>query len=552
MCMYIEYIKTKTSTGKLSHTAILLRHSFREDGKIKKKTIANLTHVKPKTLEAYKVLIKHQKDPSVLMESGDIQVIQGRSIGASFLLSEIAKKLHITEVLGNTKEGKLALFQILSRIITQGSRLSAVRLGNIHTMTDVLGIDFNFTEDHLYRNLAYLTREQKKLEQQLFKKSNNSSDLFLYDVTSSYFEGEQNELSAFGYNRDQKKGKKQVVLGLLCDRNGEPVGVDLFPGNTTDIQTFTKQTEKVKETFGCKRVTFVTDRGIIKGGQMENLIEDHCFYITAITKPQIEKLLREHVLQIGLFDENIREITYGENRLIFRRNPERAKEIQGTREKKYQYLQSLCAKKNQYLSEHQKAKLENAAGEIQTKITKLKLDKWVTMKSNQATRSLKLIRDEGKLKEEAVLDGCYCMKTNLPEKDIAPQTVHDRYKDLGLVESAFRTEKTELLELRPWHVITEESTRGHAFVTMLAYKIIRYLKQAWRSENLTVEEGLKKLATITAYSLRVKDVSAGSRIATPDILSARLLSLAQVTLPTTVPDLGAVVASRKKLQNERK
>lgn len=525
---------------------------------MKKKTIANLTHVSPEVLESYKLLVKHQKDPSALLLAGQIQVAQGKSIGASYLVSEIAKKLHITEVLGNTKEGKLALFQILSRCLAQGSRLSSIRLAESHNMTDVLGINFSFNEEHLYKNLAFLADRQKKFEQQLFQKSGNSSDLFLYDVTSSYFEGEQNELAAFGYNRDQKKGKQQVVMGLLCTKDGCPVGVDVFPGNTTDIRTFTKQTAKVKEDFGCRRVTFVTDRGIIKGNQMRSLKEDTCFYITAITKPQIEKLLRENVLQLSLFDETIKEIAHEGNRLIFRRNPQRVHEIRQTRERKYAYILSLCEEKNQYLTEHKKAKLENAGKEIQEKITKLKLNTWVRMKKDETKRELELTRDEEALQKEASLDGCYCMKTNLLEKNAEgvfstdKQTIHERYKDLGLVEWAFRTEKTGLLELRPWYVITEESTRGHAFVTMLAYKIIRYLKEAWKGEDLTVEEGLRKLATITTYGLTVKGTFSGIRIGKPDETSAKLLSLAKVTLPDTIPNLGANVVSRKKLQKERK
>ncbi len=550
--MHIEYIPTRTSTGKLSHTAILLRQSYRQDGKVKKKTIANLTHVKPEVLEGYKLLVKHQKDPSALLSKGEIQITQGKSIGASLLVSRVAKKLHITDVLGQKKEGKLALFQILSRVIAQGSRLSSIRLAESHNLTDVLGIDFAFNEDHLYKNLAWLTERQKEFEQQLFKKTGTSSGLFLYDVTSSYFEGEQNELSAFGYNRDRKKGKKQVVMGLLCAAGGEPVGVDVFTGNTTDIQTFAKQTEKVKEDFGCNRVTFVTDRGIIKGHQMEELKKDSCFYITAITKPQIEKLLREDVLQLSLFDETIKEIVHGANRLIFRRNPQRAQEIRQNRERKYQYILSLCEKKNQYLAQHKKAKPEHADKEIQEKIVKLKLAAWVCIKTDATKRELELTRDEKKLQEESKLDGCYCMKTNLLEKDADKQTVHDRYKDLGLVEWAFRTEKTGLLELRPWYVITEESTRGHAFVTMLAYKIIRYLTKSWEGENLTVEEGLRKLATITTYAITVKGTVSGIRIGTPDAIATRLLSLAGVSLPETIPNLGANVVSRKKLQKERK
>lgn len=554
MYMYIEYIKTKTSTGKLSHTAVLLRQSFRVDGKVMKKTIANLTHVKPEILNAYKFIIKNKNNLSAITFPEEIATTAGKSIGASWVLSEIAKKLHIEEVLGNDKEGKLAMFQILARCLDQGSRLSSIRLAGIHNMTDVLEIDFPFNEDYLYRNLSYLSGKQKKLEQELFLKTHkvkHLTDLFLYDVTSSYFEGECNELAGWGYNRDKKKGKKQVVMGLLCDSEGEPVSVDLFPGNTSDIQTFSAQTEKVKTLFNCERVTFVTDRGIIKGDQMKNLEADECFYITAITKAQIEHLLKEDVLQLSMFDKTLKEITYEGKRLIFRRNPGRAEEIQKNRDGKYESLSLLCGKKNTYLKEHKKAKMEVAVKDIQGKIIQLKCQKWLILSSESSDRIITLTINKEAQLEEAKLDGCYMMKTNLHE-EVEKETINSRYKDLIWVERGFRTEKTGLLEVRPWYVTTEENSRGHAFVVMLAYKIIRFLQQAWKPLNLTVEEGLAKLATITTYELIVKGKSIGTRIARPDDISSELLRLAGITLPESLPYFGAIVASRKKLQTERK
>jgi hypothetical protein len=298
--MHIEYIKTKTSTGKLSHTCILLRQTYRVNGKVKKKTIANLTHVPPEVLGSYKALIKYQKHPEILVSTKeDIKTNAGKSIGAAWTLFMVAKKLHIDEVLGTGRPGKLALYQILSRCLAQGSRLSAIRLNQIHELTNTLGIDFSFHEDHLYKNLFFLFNKQKQFEQELFEKTYEGKavpDLFLYDVTSSYFEGDQNELSAWGYNRDKKRGKKQVVMGLLCDKDGEAVSVHVFSGNTTDIKTFHSQVEKIKQEFGCQRVTCVTDRGIMKGKQIEELKENDYFYITAITKAQIDHLLKKDVL----------------------------------------------------------------------------------------------------------------------------------------------------------------------------------------------------------------------------------------------------------------
>lgn len=551
--MHIVRIPTYTSTGKLSHTAILLQHSYRDEhGTPRKRTLMNLTHMKPEKRAAIELFVKYQRDPAALVDASTIEITHGTSIGVPFVIRQIADRLGISGVLGDTREGKLCLYQVMARVIDQGSRLSSIRLAKDYNMTDVLGIDFSFTEDHLYANLAYISETQKDMEKKLFTvqyKGTCPSDIFLYDVTSSYFEGECNEFGEYGYNRDKKKGKKQVVMGLLCTRQGDPVGVDLFAGNTSDISTFTSQTEKVKKTFGCSRVTFVTDRGIIKGPQMKELENDDCFYITALTKAQIEKLLREDVLQLGLFDQTLGETTVEGKRLIFRRNPKRTEELKIIRERKYDSVNVQCAKKNQYLSEHPKAKPLTKLKEITVMLAKLNLDSWVHV--SEKDRVLTLIRDEDALREESQLDGCYCMKTNLPS-DVPAVTIHERYKDLGKVEMAFRTGKTSLLELRPWYVTTKESSLGHAFVTMLAYKIVRYLKEAWRTENLTVEEGLRKLRNVSTDMIKVNNVQAGSYISTPDTETKRLLKLIKVNLPKSLPGLGAHVVSRKKLQSERK
>ncbi len=551
--MHIVRIPTYTSTGKLSHTAILLQHSYRDEHGIpRKRTLLNLTHMKPEKRAAIELFVKYQRDPAALVDASTIEITHGASIGVPFVIRQIADRLGISGVLGDTREGKLCLYQVMARVIDQGSRLSSIRLAKDYNMTDVLGIGFSFTEDHLYANLAYISQTQKDMEKKLFTvqyKGTCPSDIFLYDVTSSYFEGECNAFGEYGYNRDKKKGKKQVVMGLLCTRRGDPVGVDLFAGNTSDISTFASQTEKVKKTFGCARVTFVTDRGIIKGPQMQELETDDCFYITALTKAQIEKLLREDVLQLGLFDQTLGEKTVEGKRLIFRRNPKRMEELQIIRERKYDSVNFQCAKMNQYLSEHPKAKPLTKLRELTEILAKLKLNSWV--QGSVKDRIITLIRDEDTLREESQLDGCYCMKTNLPS-DVPAATIHERYKDLGKVEMAFRTEKTSLLELRPWYVTTRESSLGHAFVTMLAYKIVRYLKEAWRTENLTVEEGLRKLRNVSTDTVKVNGIQAGSYISTPDTDTKRLLKLINVSLPKSLPGLGAHVVSRKKLQSERK
>jgi Transposase len=160
--------------------------------------------------------------------------------------------------------GQLALWQIIARVIDQGSRLSAVRLASSHAACEILGVD-TFNEEDLYENLDWLCDHQAEIEQRLFKQPPNQSlpGVFLYDVTSSYLEGSQNELAAFGYNRDGKRGKRQIVLGLLYNANGMPLSIEVFAGNTQDPETFTSQIKKVAERLSARDVTFVGDRGMI-------------------------------------------------------------------------------------------------------------------------------------------------------------------------------------------------------------------------------------------------------------------------------------------------
>jgi len=257
---------------------------------------------------------------------------------------EVARSLGIAQALGNTREGKLALWQVLARVLDQGSRLSAVRLAGIHAACDVLGLD-SFDEDDLYANLDWLTTQQAEIEQKLFQARPPACapGLFLYDVTSSYLEGEDNAFGAFGYSRDGKRRKRQIVIGLLCDSQGQPLSIEVFPGNTQDLTTFSSQIDKVAQRFGGGAITFVGDRGMIKTPQITALGEKQFHYITAITKPQIEALLTQGTFQMTLFDEPLAEITSPQGeRYILRRNPLRAREIAAAREDKPSSCINFC------------------------------------------------------------------------------------------------------------------------------------------------------------------------------------------------------------------
>jgi len=246
----------------------------------------------------------------------------------------------------------------------------------------------------LYENLTWLCQHQEQIERRLFaaRRSRRKPELFLYDVTSSYLEGEDNALGAYGYNRDGKKGKKQIVIGLLCDEEGTPVSTEVFRGNTQDPQTFGAQVSKASERFGCQRVTFVGDRGVIKSGQIEELSKAGFHYITAITKPQIETLLAGGVLQMALFDDSLCEVEHEGLRYVLRRNPVRAEEIAATRTGKQASVAVLVQQRNQYLAEHAKAQVSAAEKKVRAKVARLKAAAWLRVES--AGRSLQLVTDE--------------------------------------------------------------------------------------------------------------------------------------------------------------
>jgi transposase len=381
------------------------------------------------------------------------------------------------------------------------------------------------------------------------RRGRRKPELFLYDVTSSYLEGEDNALGAYGYNRDGKKGKKQIVIGLLCDEEGAPISTEVFRGNTQDPQTFGAQVSKASQRFGCQRVTFVGDRGMIKSGQIEELAKAGFHYITAITKPQIETLLAGGVLQMALFDDSLCEINQEGLRYVLRRNPVRAAEIAATRADKQASVEVLVQQRNQYLAEHAKAQVSAAEKKVRAKVARLKAAAWLRVES--AGRSLQLVTDEAARTEAAHLDGCYVIKTDLPETAASKQVVHDRYKDLTEVEMAFRTSKTVHLEMRPVHVRTEEHTRGHVLAVMLAFLIRRELSQAWQGLNVTVEEGLAQLATLCSMEVKVEGGASCLRIPTPRDGSGALLRAAAVRAPDVLPHLETRVVTRKKLPERR-
>jgi len=548
--MYID--TSRITRGGKTSTRHLLRESYRAHGKVLHRTIANVSHCSEAEIEAMRLALRHKE---ALEHLGTIQdaitLKQGMSFGAVWTVYHVARRLGIEQALGTTREGKLALWQVIARVIDQGSRLSAVRLAMSHAACDVLGLG-PFDEDALYDNLDWLAHRQAAVEDTLFAKRTRVKPvrLFLYDVTSSYLEGTHNELAAFGYNRDGKKGKMQIVMGLLCDEDGQPVSIEVFPGNTQDPRTVAAQLAKVKSRFGATAITFVGDRGMIKGQQIDDLGQHGFHYITAITKPQMEKLLRTGTLHMDLFDQEVAEVLTEEGiRYVLRRNPVRAQEVRDTRHAKLATLQAQVAKQNQYLTDHPRAKAQGAVQKLVARATTLRIADWVELTLEERTITL-TVKTHAQ-QEAAKLDGCYVLKTDLTPQQASKELVHDRYTDLASVEHAFRTCKTAHLEVRPIFLRREARTRAHALVVMLAYQIIRYLASCWSAFDVTVEEGLHALTTLCLVEVAPKNAPSYHCLPTPRDAIARLLHSADIKLPKVFSLSGVRVSTKKKLQSER-
>jgi len=529
--MYIDIVPNRNSPP-----AILLRESIREGQKIKKHTIANLSKWKSVRIEALRCLLRGDFDGVTSAET-----VSGKIFGTLFVLKEFSNRLGITKALGNTKYSKLALFLILARIANQGSRLAAIRWAKNHAVAEVLGLE-DFDEDDLYKTLDWIAEKQDKIEDKSFKeylkKRAVPLSLVLYDVTSSYFEGEKNELAAFGHNRDKKGGKKQIVIGLLTATDGEPLSVKVFKGNTSDPATIEEQIETTKNRFGIREVVFVGDRGMVKAKGRTLLSNNGFKYISALTNPEIRKLLKKEVIQLGLFDETLHEVECEGERLILRCNPHEKRKEEYRREDKIKRLEDYVKKRNLFVANSQKAKPDSGLKKYLEWVKKHKISSFVNLFLKE--REIIIEIDLEAKADNALLDGCYVLRSNA-SKEMLTQDIHDRYMDLQNVERDFRTMKTQFLEIRPIFVRKAGRTKGHVFITMLALKIVREMRKLLKEEFGTInsdkgainlEEVLEALSRLNFTHTKLGNHTL-TQIPNPDLYQTQILNSLQIRWPAT-------------------
>ena len=528
--MYIARVPNRKS-----RPAILLRESYREGGKVCTRTIANLTNWPPERIVAMERLVKGEFDDwSGEMTSGEI-------FGVLFALKQLADQVGITRVLGSAAESRLNLFLILARIAHGGSRLSAVRWAKQHTVADVLALE-EFDEDDLYAALDWLASQQERIERELYqayvKAQGQPPVLVLYDVTSSYFEGECNELGQYGYNRDGKRGKQQIVIGLLTAEDGEPLAVRVFEGNTADPTTVASQITILKEQFGIAEVVMVGDRGMIKAKGNAALSAQGFRYITALTDAQVRTFLKEGVLQTGLFDVPLCEVEHDDKRLIVRRNEIVRVREERRREDKLAQLQAKMADRNAFVKNSRRASAATGLAALQRWAKRHKLAAFVTLALNE--RVIVCTIDTEAKAQDALLDGCYLLETDVPQGLMDAKTVDARYRDLQKVERNFRTVKTTFLEIRPIFLRKAERTKAHVFVAMLALKITRRfeadLHRTFGSTEddpaaITPDDALVALGRLTYLYTTDRNGQRHTHLPRPDDQQAKILDAIGLSVP---------------------
>ena len=476
--MYIATIPNRTSPP-----AILLREGYREGGKVKNRTLANLSKLPPEAIDVLRLALK---GVNLVPADSLFEIVEdgSPSHGSVEAVMIAMQRLGFAGLLSSRKSRQrdLVVAMVAARILNPQSKLATTRWWGSTTLPDALGVG-DADEDELYGAMDWLLKRQEDIEDQLAKRHLHEGGLALYDLTSSYFEGVTCPLAAFGYNRDKKKGKLQVNFGLLTNEQGIPVAVSVFKGNTGDPQTLLPQVEKMREQFGIKNFVLVGDRGMITQKQVDELrkIED-VDWLTALRPGAIRKLVDGGWIQMGLFDErNLFELEHPDwpdERLIACRN---AKLAELRRIKREDLLDATAVELDKVCRMvcggrlNGKDKIGVRVGKV---INKYKMAKHYLLHIEDDSFDFE-VNQKG-VDEEATLDGIYVIRTSV-NKDIMDENEAVRgYKLLPNVEQAFRCLKSVDLMVRPIRHRLEDRVRAHIFLSVLAYYVQWHMIEAWR------------------------------------------------------------------------
>ena len=467
----------------------MLRRSYRQDGKVKKETLANLSHLPPDAIDAIRRVLAGER----LMSLDDAFEIE-RSLPAGHVNAALAmaRRLELPKLLDRSgcRERDLCLAMILGRVICPGSKLGTVRTLVQSTLASELSVE-SADEDDLYLAMDWLLERQDRIEDRLAGRHLADGEMVLYDVSSSYFEGRTCPLAKLGYSRDGKGGLPQIIYGLLCDSDGRPVAVEVFTGELHDDKTLPSQIVKLKDRFGLSGIVVVADRGMVTKANIELLAEaPGVDWITALKAPTIKKLARSGIFQPSLFDEqNLGEITDVEEfpgeRLIVCRNPLVGAQRARTREELLAATETDLAQIAHRVDQGTLLGADRIGLAVGPALKRYRMRKHFQITITDTTFTY--TRDTAGIATEAALDGFYILRTSLTETDLPAGDIVRAYKNLEQAERAFGSLKGPELQIRPIHHRLAERVRAHVLICMLAYYLTWHLKAAWKPLLFTDE-----------------------------------------------------------------
>ena len=474
--MYVATIPNRGSTP-----TIIIREGYREGGKVKNRTIANITHWPAEQIEALRLVLQGKRVAEV---DQVFEKLDSRHHGHVHAVLLAVRRLGLDTLIAAKpcRERDLIVGALVARICEPDSKLAMTRWWQDTTLPELLDLG-EVDEDDIYAAMDWLLERQQRIENKLARRHLAEGDLVLYDLTSSYFEGETCPLARRGKSRDRKQGTLQVNYGLVADRRGVPVAVSVFEGNTGDSTTLLKQAERVRNEFGIERLVLVGDRGMISQKQIEVLRQSEGVdWITALKSAGIHKLVQGGALQLDLFDErNLFEFVHEDfpgERLVACRNPVLARK---RAYKRNSLLEATTRELDKVRGMVERGRLQGADAigvRVGKVVNKYKMAKHVVLAIDDHAFDFHL--DEESITTEAVLDGIYVIRTAVPAEKMTADEAVRSYKDLTGVERAFKSLKSIDLLVRPIRHRTEDRVRAHIFFCMLTYYVYRHMFEALR------------------------------------------------------------------------
>jgi transposase len=519
--MYIQRSKRPKKGGGYYESTLLCR-KYREDGKIKTEVLLNLSILPSEAVLSLENSLKKNKNKITTILDTDISVERVVDFGFFFILFTLLNNLKISKLFDTVlpKQSAIIKLLIIGKIMTRGSKLEIFNwIKRNPFFAEVLGIElYKLESKNIYEVVSLLPTYQNKIERKWGLYNNaNQSDIFLYDITSTYFEGQKNELSAFGYNRDNKSGKKQINIGLITNKDGFPLKIEVFNGNINDHLTVIEQLKSLKKDFNAKRIIFVGDRGMkirYNLDKMNEIERSDIDYITGLTKEEIKSLINSDVIQLDLFSKDLVEVSEDSTRYVLSLNSElknQKNDFRTQRREKFENeinkiqkswqtrknqnitnLERLKdnSKKTKYVTEFKEELIENYKKRVYKLLEKYNMNLYYKIIINSEEFTLNF--DKKLYDNDKKLDGLYVLATSVKSTEMNTTEVREHYKKLQEVEHAFRDMKSGRLNIRPVFHVKESPTRGHVLISMFSYSIIYSIEQAIFPLLKTIKKESKK------------------------------------------------------------